>query len=101
MDKTKLSKNFHIVNIVFSVITYIILSGWVLVCLSGTKDDQITFLLLSFAAFILLNPVSLIFGILSLCFDKNTKTARKIIFIAATIIAEIILLWPCSYIGIF
>ena len=101
MDKLKIAKSFHILNIVFSIITYIILLGWILVYFGGTKDDKIAFLLLSLAAFILFNPINIIFGILSLCFDKKTKTVIKSILIIASIIAEIILIWPCSYIGIF
>ena len=95
MNKEKVSNVFLKLNIVFSVIAFIVLLGLIFSYFAQSPDEQYLFLILSFLTAVFVNPLGFIFGILSLCFDNKYKRLLKMIFLVSSINLEIIFLcWP-------
>ena len=99
MNKERVSNVFLKLNIVFSVIAFIVLLNFMYLYFYGTKDELVLPLILSLLVSISINPLGFIFGILSLCFERKYKLFLKIFLISSSIILEIIFLcWPFRYI---
>ena len=100
MNKEKVSNVFLKLNIVFSVIVFIVLLGLIFSYFAQAPDEQYLFLILSFLTAVFVNPLGFIFGILSLCFDNKYKRLLKMIFLVSSITLEIIFLcWPVRHIN--